>query len=111
MTDSDITNPSNSLLNNPTENLSENPLDAGIDLHALDDLTLDGRPTVLDRLGPAHFRSKGFSFMGFLQTVYDHVAEHATAYTPGTDTTGAYPPDATPTASVDTVDDKVDIHP
>ena len=54
-----------------------NPLDAGLDLHALDDLILDGRPIVLDRLGPAHFRSKGFSFMGFLQTVYDHVALHA----------------------------------
>jgi len=50
-------------------------LDAGVDLHALDDLTHEGKPTVLDRLGPAHFRSKGFSFMGFLQTVYDHVAE------------------------------------
>ena len=61
-----------------TESETHNPLDAGVDLHALDDLTLDGRVTVLDRLGPAHFRSKGFSFMGFLQTVYDHVAEHAT---------------------------------
>jgi hypothetical protein len=52
-------------------------LDAGVDLHALDDLSFEGKPTVLDRLGPAHFRSKGFSFMGFLQTVYDHVAEQA----------------------------------
>ncbi len=50
-------------------------IDAGVDLNVLDDLTFDGKPTVLDRLGPAHFRSKGFSFMGFLQTVYDHVAE------------------------------------
>ncbi|HEX8323668.1 MAG TPA: hypothetical protein VF595_07110 [Tepidisphaeraceae bacterium] len=49
--------------------------EAGVDLHALDDLTLEGRTPVLERLGPAHFRSKGFSFMGFLQTVYDHVAE------------------------------------
>ena len=48
--------------------------DAGPDVHALDDLMLVGRPGVLERLGPAHFRSKGFSFMGFLQTVYDHVA-------------------------------------
>lgn len=48
--------------------------DAGVDLYALDDLTLAGRQPVLDRLGPAHFRSRGFSFMGFLQTVYDHVA-------------------------------------
>jgi hypothetical protein len=44
------------------------------DLHALDDINFADRPSVLERLGPAHFRSKGFSFMGFLQTVYDHVA-------------------------------------
>lgn len=59
-----------------------NPLDAAVDLHALDDLTFEGRPTVLERLGPAHFRSKGFSFMGFLQTVYDHVAQHTQRSTP-----------------------------
>ena len=51
--------------------------EAGLDIHALDDLNFENRPTVLERLGPAHFRSKGFSFMGFLQTVYDHVAEQA----------------------------------
>ena len=56
---------------------TDNPLDAAVDLHALDELTFEGRQTVLDRLGPAHFRSKGFSFMGFLQTVYDHVAQHS----------------------------------
>lgn len=50
-------------------------IDAGMDINALDEIVLDGKPSVLDRLGPAHFRSKGFSFMGFLQTVYDHVAE------------------------------------
>ena len=50
--------------------------DAGMDMNALEDLDVEGRATVLDRLGPAHFRSKGFSFMGFLQTVYDHIAEH-----------------------------------
>ncbi len=61
-----------------------NPLDAAVDLHALDGLTFEGRPIVLDRLGPAHFRSKGFSFMGFLQTVYDHVAQH-TSRTPPTE--------------------------
>lgn len=48
--------------------------ESNVDLHALDDLSFEGRPSVLERLGPAHFRSKGFSFMGFLQTVYDHVA-------------------------------------
>ena len=52
---------------------------AGAELYALDDLVLTGRPSVLERLGPAHFRSKGFSFMGFLQTVYDHVAEQRKA--------------------------------
>jgi len=65
---------------------SPNPNDpqffeAGLDIHALDDLNFENRPTVLERLGPAHFRSKGFSFMGFLQTVYDHVAEQARANT------------------------------
>lgn len=53
-------------------------IDAGIDISVLDDLTFAGKPGVLERLGPAHFRSKGFSFMGFLQTVYDHVAEQTT---------------------------------
>ncbi|MGC4032943.1 MAG: hypothetical protein QM754_14645 [Tepidisphaeraceae bacterium] len=48
--------------------------DAGVDALQLDDLQLEGRVGVLERLGPAHFRSKGFSFMGFLQTVYEHVA-------------------------------------
>lgn len=50
-------------------------IDAGIDISVLDDLTFAGKPGVLERLGPAHFRSKGFSFMGFLQTVYDHVVD------------------------------------
>jgi hypothetical protein len=52
-------------------------LDAGIDLSALADIDPSTRTAVLERLGPAHFRSKGFSFMGFLQTVYDHVAQQA----------------------------------
>ena len=64
--------------------------DAGPDSHALDDLTLVGRPSVLERLGPAHFRSKGFSFMGFLQTVYDHVAGELAA-NPTAATPGPYP--------------------
>ncbi|MBC7782585.1 MAG: hypothetical protein H7144_02000 [Burkholderiales bacterium] len=58
--------------------LNHDFLDAGVDLHALNNISFDARGTVLDRLGPAHFRSKGFSFMGFLQTVYDHVAQHTT---------------------------------
>lgn len=51
--------------------------EAGPDAILLDDLTLTGRPSVLERLGPALFRSKGFSFIGFLQTLYDHVAEQS----------------------------------
>jgi hypothetical protein len=52
-------------------------LDAGVDLTALADVRPAAQTAVLERLGPAHFRSKGFSFMGFLQTVYDHVAQTA----------------------------------
>lgn len=77
----------------PEPELNLDFLDAGVDLHALDDLSFEGKPTVLERLGPAHFRSKGFSFMGFLQTVYDHVAEQ-TATKP--DPAPAAPLDPTP---------------
>ncbi len=77
----------NESADNQEEETNFDFLDAGVDLHALDDLTFDGKSTVLERLGPAHFRSKGFSFMGFLQTVYDHVAQHTSQ--PGSQT----PPD------------------
>ena len=82
--------------------------DAGPDLHALDDLTLTGRPSVLDRLGPAHFRSKGFSFIGFLQTVYDHVAGELNAKPPAavSDTPPAdAPADPTPVTPSDLTPD------
>jgi len=31
-------------------------------------------PAVLERLGPAPFPKSGFPFMGFMATIYDHVA-------------------------------------
>jgi hypothetical protein len=33
-------------------------------------------PSVLERLGPTPFAKSGFPFLGFLATVYDHVASH-----------------------------------
>jgi hypothetical protein len=33
----------------------------------------DGKP-VLEQLGPAPFRSRGFPLLGFLATLYEHVA-------------------------------------
>lgn len=60
----------------PDEPAHDPFLDAGVEMELLHPDSLANRPSVLERLGPAHFRSKGFSFMGFLQTVYDHVAEH-----------------------------------
>jgi hypothetical protein len=32
--------------------------------------------SVLERLGPTPFAKSGFPFLGFLATVYDHVASH-----------------------------------
>src|SRR6476646_4566064 len=34
-------------------------------------------PSVLERLGPSPFPKSKFPFLGFLATVYDHVASHA----------------------------------
>ena len=34
-------------------------------------------PPVLERLGPSPFPKAKFPFLGFLATVYDHVATHA----------------------------------
>lgn len=34
-------------------------------------------PSALERLGPSPFPRSGFPFLGFLTTVYDHVASHA----------------------------------
>jgi hypothetical protein len=34
-------------------------------------------PSVLERLGPSPFPKTKFPFLGFLATVYDHVATHA----------------------------------
>ena len=33
-------------------------------------------PSALERLGPTPFAKSGFPFLGFLATVYDHVASH-----------------------------------
>jgi hypothetical protein len=33
-------------------------------------------PPALERLGPSPFPRSGFPFLGFLATVYDHVASH-----------------------------------
>jgi len=33
-------------------------------------------PSALERLGPSPFPKSGFPFLGFLATVYDHVASH-----------------------------------
>lgn len=33
-------------------------------------------PSALERLGPSPFSKSGFPFLGFLATVYDHVATH-----------------------------------
>jgi len=32
--------------------------------------------SVLERLGPSPFPKSGFPFLGFLATVYDHIATH-----------------------------------
>jgi hypothetical protein len=36
-------------------------------------------PPALERLGPSPFPRSGFPFLGFLATVYDHVASHVGA--------------------------------
>jgi hypothetical protein len=33
-------------------------------------------PSALERLGPSPFPRSGFPFLGFLATVYDHIATH-----------------------------------
>jgi hypothetical protein len=33
-------------------------------------------PSALERLGPSPFPKSGFPFLGFLATVYDHIATH-----------------------------------
>jgi hypothetical protein len=35
-----------------------------------------GTLSVLERLGPSPFPKSGFPFLGFLATVYDHIAAH-----------------------------------
>jgi hypothetical protein len=35
-----------------------------------------GTQSALERLGPSPFPKSGFPFLGFLATVYDHIASH-----------------------------------
>ena len=66
--------------NPPAQDAPDPFLDAAVDLaHLLIDPP-PGRPGVLERLGPPSFRSPDFRFMGFLQTVYNQIAEHAAAH-------------------------------
>ena len=37
---------------------------------------LPNTPSALERLGPSPFPKSGFPFLGFLATVYDHIATH-----------------------------------
>jgi len=48
---------------------------AGPDVDVLSGMS--SGPAVLERLGPAPFPKGRFPFLGFLATVYDHVATHA----------------------------------
>lgn len=43
-------------------------------------------PEVLEILGPPPFPRTGFPFIGFLATVYDHVAEHVGQRAQGSET-------------------------
>ena len=36
-------------------------------------------PSALARLGPSPFPKSGFPFLGFLDTVYEHIATHVSA--------------------------------
>ena len=40
-------------------------------------------PSALERLGPSPFPKSGFPFLGFLATVYDHIATHVGRAPPG----------------------------
>lgn len=48
---------------------------AGQGIGALEDAEQTEPKPILERLGPAPFRSKGFPLLGFLATLYEHVAE------------------------------------
>jgi hypothetical protein len=62
----------------PPSDLPTDPAEffrAGPELDALAGMPTG--PAVLERLGPAPFPKGKFPFLGFLATVYDHVAQHA----------------------------------
>jgi hypothetical protein len=52
---------------------------AGDDLSALAPPPPPGLPSALERLGPSPFPKSRFPFLGFLATVYDHVAAQVAA--------------------------------
>lgn len=49
---------------------------AGVDLAGLESLPALDKAPALQRLGPLPFPRGGFPLMGFLATVYEHVANH-----------------------------------
>jgi hypothetical protein len=44
--------------------------------------------SALERLGPSPFPKSGFPFLGFLATVYDHVATHVGGANAAADSSG-----------------------
>ncbi|MDQ3439176.1 MAG: hypothetical protein M3478_02360 [Planctomycetota bacterium] len=66
-----MTNPANDLPTDPDAFYR-----AGPDIDALQPPSLDA-PPALQRLGAAPFPKGKFPFLGFLATVYEHVAAHA----------------------------------
>ena len=50
---------------------------AGPEFDGLEDLPGIKAADVLEQLGPPPFPKTGFPFIGFLATIYDHVATHA----------------------------------
>jgi hypothetical protein len=55
--------------------MSMNDQESPIALPPAPDLSPD-LPSALERLGPSPFPKSGFPFLGFLATVYDHIAQH-----------------------------------
>jgi hypothetical protein len=68
--------------NNPTDTPvmdEESFYRAGPGIDLLDAPTPPMTP-ILERLGPAPFKRPGFPVLGFLTTVYEHVAAHMKTY-------------------------------
>lgn len=54
---------------------------AGAEIEVLESCTEPPGTGALERLGPSPFPKGRFPFLGFLATVYDHVATHSRART------------------------------